>query len=531
MPGTRLNETERRLRDSWNTNRFGAFPRLKSISIQAPTGRGLRGIHDLRVDFAFPVTFLSGRNGCGKSTLLSLAALAFHGVRGHIPSSSRRRAGTGADEFGYYTFQDFFYRGPGDSDVSGVQISWEFIGAPLVSLSKKSDKWMHYERRPPRPVEFLGLSRAIPAIELPALRNQFGLTATPRVAPVTEEARAQLQRALNRPYPTAEVLTGARYAIRRSSSANGYTSFNMGTGEDALIGLFARLQEIPEGALVVIEELEAGLHPAAQQRVAQALVEIALRRRLQIVGSTHSHHILDQLPREARILVIRDGDSHRVFSSPSAQFALSEMAGTSECELLVLCEDSFAASLVQQMLPKSLRRRVAVKNCGGKTQLALQAQSHLRLVERAKCLIVWDGDVSETEAAGYVAAAKATFPHPSAHRRLSWTRLPGGACPERWALEIAKTIGLQRITSHFRFDSDAEAATALACCGHSDPHSIIYELAQQVNLPEETVADGLAACAALGDDESSEAFANIVQSILDGNIVAGANPAREVGGS
>ena len=252
MPGTRLNDTERDLLRAWQAERFGRFPLLQSLAISAPAGRGLRGIRSLKAELRYPVTFFSGQNGSGKSTLLSLAALAFHGLAGHFPSNSRRRTGSGAAAFGYYTFQDFFHRGPGDADVSGVQICWGFSGRAEVSISKQSDKWMRYERRPARPVEFLGLSRAVPAIEFSWLRNHFGLTTTPRIAPLTAEARGHLERVLGRQYSSAEVLNGSRYAIRRSASADGYTSFNMGTGEDALIGLLARLSAVPQGSLVVI---------------------------------------------------------------------------------------------------------------------------------------------------------------------------------------------------------------------------------------------------------------------------------------
>lgn len=524
MPGTRLNESERKLAHVWEGGHFGPFPLLKTISVRAPTGRGLRGIRDLSVELGYPVTFFSGQNGCGKSTLLSLATLAFHGYPGHIPSGSRRRTGIGTKEFGYYTFQDFFHRGPGDPDVSGVQICWGFSSGAEVSISKQSNKWMRYERRPARPVEFLGLSRAVPAIELPTLRHHFGLATRPAIAPLTEEARKQLGRVLGREYPSAAVLNGSRHAIRRSGREGGYTSFNMGTGEDSLIGLLARLEAVPQGTLVVIEELEAGLHPAAQQRVAQALVEIAWSRKLQIIGSTHSHHVLDQLPRQARILVVREGVAHRIVKSPSTKFALSEMAESSECELLILCEDEFAAGLIHHMLPKSMRRRVLVKSCGAKSELALQAQSHLRLDERARCLVLWDGDVSDGEAQKYVECARNRFPLENSEHRLSWSRLPGESCPETWALKIARTAGLSEVRAQFNLESDDEAEAALSHCGLGDPHSLAHDLAQQVGLSEEVVATGLAVSVARAATEARELLVDTVQSVLDGKAPAARHP-------
>jgi energy-coupling factor transporter ATP-binding protein EcfA2 len=194
MPGTRLNDTERRLLRAWTNGDFSDHPQLKSISISAQNGGGLRGISNLEIEFNYPVTFISGQNGCGKSTVLALAALGFHGEPGHLPTNAKRFSGRGAARFGYYTFKDFFHRGPGDADFTGIQIKWQYSDISPVSISKQSDKWMRYERRPARPVEFLGLSRAVPAIELSTLRNQFGVTARSVSAPLDAHARQHLER-------------------------------------------------------------------------------------------------------------------------------------------------------------------------------------------------------------------------------------------------------------------------------------------------------------------------------------------------
>lgn len=496
MPGTRLSALEQRMQSSWESDSGRPFPSLRSISITSAVGQGLRGIRNLRIDFRFPVTFLSGKNGSGKSTVLSLAALAFHGVPGHIPGSARRIAGSEGSEYGYFTFQDFFHRGPGDSDVSGIGISWEFRGADPVSIAKQSDKWMRYERRPPRPVEFLGISRAIPSIELPALRNHFGVSATPSARPLSAESASRLGQVLARSYPGAEVLSGSRYAIRRCGGVAGYTSFNMGAGEDALITILARLEAVPTGSLVVIEELETGLHPAAQRRLVGALVQIANDRRLQIIGSTHSEHVLDQLPRVARILILKEGDLHRAIGSPSSKFALSEVSEEAQSELLVMCEDEFAAALIRQFLPAQLRRRVDIRACGAKSELALQAASFLRLVDRSKCLVIWDGDVSDVEAQGYVGAATSRFSVSDADYRLAWTKMPGSSCPERWSLDVLKTIGLAEVVARFGFASREEAISTLERCGLANPHAIPHELSQALGLPEQEVVSGIAACVA-----------------------------------
>jgi hypothetical protein len=101
-------------------------------------------------------------------------------------------------DFTYFTFRDFFHRGPGDSAVKDVALTWKYDNStPEVSLIKKTDKWMRYERRPKRAVEFLGISRAVPPIELSYLRSNFNADiAGISPAPLTAEARRVVERIL-----------------------------------------------------------------------------------------------------------------------------------------------------------------------------------------------------------------------------------------------------------------------------------------------------------------------------------------------
>lgn len=142
----------KKLSAAWASQQSGPFPFLRGFSIKAPSNSGLRGLQDLEIELGFPVVFLSGANGSGKSTLLALSALAFHGVEGHVPVAARSSKVIGRKRMGYFTFQDFFHRGPGDQDVSGLEIEWRYSGGiKPVKLSKQSNKWMRYERRHKRP--------------------------------------------------------------------------------------------------------------------------------------------------------------------------------------------------------------------------------------------------------------------------------------------------------------------------------------------------------------------------------------------
>ena len=87
MPGFRLNDTEKHLRDWWNSSNSFVSPVLKGISIRGSPG--LRGICEMDITFDYPLTVICGQNGSGKTTLLSLSALAFHAPDRHYSFQAR----------------------------------------------------------------------------------------------------------------------------------------------------------------------------------------------------------------------------------------------------------------------------------------------------------------------------------------------------------------------------------------------------------------------------------------------------------
>lgn len=517
MPGIHLSEVEKKLKKAWDSNNFGETPLLKSIEIDANGGSGLRGIKSLRMDFDYPVTFFTGQNGAGKSTLLALAALAYHGVPGHVASLAKSWTEHEEGDFTYFTFRDFFHRGPGDPAVKDVILTWRYDDkAPEVSLEKKTEKWMRYERRPKRAVEFLGISRAVPPIELSYLRSNFNADiAGISPAQLTDATRKVVEKILGRKYPKVEEINRKKFTIRRTSES-GYTSFNMGAGEDSLIALLAQLSQLPKGSLVVIDEIETALHPAAQRKLVEALLQLSWDRKLQIIGSTHSHHIIDNLPRVARKLIVREQEAHRIVSSPTTMLALSEISEQQNKELLIICEDPFAASLLTTALSAHLRKRVDIQACGAKSELARYARSHLRVASKARCLIVWDGDVPHKEAEGYLNSAKAQIPDADVgiDARLSWTCLPGTVSPEQWALDIAQSDGLAHVISEFGLETNDHALTVLAQCGADDVHDIPYELAQATGLKEEDAAQGLVRCAVTAARDQLQPVVDLIQKKL-----------------
>lgn len=473
MPGRSKSDPERRLAARWRDASKYQYPVLRGISIDAG---GLRGLTDLTVEFRFPLTVVTGQNGSGKSTLLALAALAFHTVPGHMPLNALRPPRRNEDST-YYTFGDFFFRGWGDDPATGLAVTWRYEdrnGSRDVRFKRTSErKWMKYERRPRRPVHYIGISRAVPAIERRALRGHFPSSGdAPSDHLLDASATEQISRVLGRPYQELAVRESQSHSIRRAATttlgSTRYSSFNMGAGEDCVVELFHILNECPVGSLIVIEELELGLHPAAVARLAPELVDLCLKRGLQIVTSTHSAELVDMVPREARILLQRGAPP---LLGPSARHALGELTGSPQRELLIACEDEFATRVIEESLSGGLRRRCRVSAIGSKEELAQFAKHHVVSAEREQVLIVWDGDVRDSE----IHRMTRGIASDDRYARVHWMSLPGDLPPEAWALEqLGAAEGLAALARELN-DSELAAGGYLASLATRSNHHDLGE--------------------------------------------------------
>lgn len=80
-----------------------------------------------------------------------------------------------------------------------------------------------------------------------------------------------------------------------------------------VLAIAAALLSVPEGSLVVIEEVDNGVHPPRVEKLAARIREIALRRDLRVLLTSHNATMLDALPPEGLsdvVLCHRDPHDH-----------------------------------------------------------------------------------------------------------------------------------------------------------------------------------------------------------------------------
>ena len=79
-----------------------------------------------------------------------------------------------------------------------------------------------------------------------------------------------------------------------------------------VLAVAAAVLSAPEGGLVVVEELDAGVHPSRAGALLSRLIAVAARRSVRILTTSHHPALLDAVPDDALggvILCLRDSDS------------------------------------------------------------------------------------------------------------------------------------------------------------------------------------------------------------------------------
>lgn len=130
-----------------------------------------------------------------------------------------------------------------------------------------------------------------------------------------------------------------------------YSEAFAGSGETAAAILVNELWNIPEHSLVLLDEPEVSLHPGAQKQLIKFILEQAIKKKLQVVISTHSPSIVELLPTEA-IKVFQEAEGGRVEIVPnvSASEAFFSLGHEVTDKINVIVEDELARLLISGVL-------------------------------------------------------------------------------------------------------------------------------------------------------------------------------------
>ncbi len=415
-----LSAEMRRLQNKWATAQ--SWPRrLEWLEIT-----GIRGWTGQRIDFQFPIVALVGENGSGKSTVLQAAAAAYR-------SAPKDRYAS-----------DFFPDTPFEK-IEGATIRYSYRqgqDSQTKTVRKPTNRWRGNPERPERSVQYIDLRRIQPVgarmgyariLKSGVAEGAFVAFDLPRLQRLTQIVGKQYTSAgisvtdagADKPVPVLQ-LGGLRYS-----------GFHQGAGEIAAAELLA--VDYPKYSIVLIDEIETSLHPRAQRRLMRDLAKVARDREIQIILTTHSPYVLDELPPEARIYLMDGAGGKTAVVGVSPEFAMTRMDDEQhpECDLYV--EDNRAATLVSEILVASdrdlLSRAKLIPYGAASVGMALGIMASQNRFPRPS-LVFLDGD--QAAAPGCIVLPGEDAPERVVYEGLRGQNWPGVA--ERVARGPAETI-------------------------------------------------------------------------------------------
>jgi len=351
----------------------------------------VRAFHQETVAFDFPVTALIGTNGGGKSTILGAAAIAYKSVRPSLffPKSSI-----------------------GDDSMSNWSIGYDLIdksknATQLIQRSArfKNAKWARDDLID-RPVLYFGIQRTVPAGErrefkkFATINYQFTGSTVALQQTIQNQVAKILGKDVSR-FQRADISQKEQFYIGGDGTIT-YSEFHFGAGESSVLRMVSLIESAPENALVLIEEIENGLHPVAVRRMVEYLMDVATRRSIQSIFTTHSEDALGPLPHEA-IWSSIDGKAQQGRVSIEA---LRAITGRIDETMAIFVEDVFAKEWVSAIIRNSAPAHIdeigiyAVSGQSRAVNIHLGHQDNPALDGMLKSLCILDGDSSEREDLG-----------------------------------------------------------------------------------------------------------------------------------
>ena len=198
-----------------------------------------------------------------------------------------------------------------------------------------------------------------------------------------------------------------------------------------------------DGALVLIGEVEAGLHPWVQQLLMLHLQQLALRNDLQIIVTSHSPVILDAVPARGRIFLDRDEESGKIIVRPPYRDVIQNaLYGRSSEVLKLLCEDEIVEGILKGIFDLLLSKErikwesVQIGRDTGASEFPMHARALAKFGQLQNTVFILDGDQRDGEITQKIQAV-------AGHGiNIPILFLPGSGAPENWVWEKLRQISI-----------------------------------------------------------------------------------------
>ena len=412
-----------------------------------------RHIYGMDMEFGKRITAIAGQNGTGKSSILGLV--------GHIFTYSKKDTSikTLANKNFETVYSDIFkfsypeFDKPKTHNYEIELSNREKI--PVISydrIEKGKDKTLRFRvgkslkggGKIKYPVIYLGLRRLFPLAQEDKIRfnNKINLDTDEKeiYQKMHNEILLLSEKIIPEYIETANKNSYGARTKKYDSVGNSAGQDNIGQIITAILS-FRRLKKLKgneyAGGILLIDEIDSTLYPAAQTKLIKKLFRWSQDLNLQIIFTTHSLEILEfisskyQESNDCKIIYLSNssGSIRNVQDEVSIKEIINDLrvvppSNEKYNKIPVFCEDEEARLWVKNLLPLQTRNKLGlVSETFGAGELKQWASKKIPPLKRS--IFVLDGDVKTIK---------------KANRKSKLVLLPGKESPEKLFYDYLQSL-------------------------------------------------------------------------------------------
>lgn len=320
-----------------------------------------RHITNLELHFNHPISIISGSNCSGKtSVLMTIACSHYNFDRKNVANGTWERATwshlvrfTNHDVQAEDWIYHIEYR-EGDHQKNGreyrkyISKKWGGAGKKGGQIGKPTNRHSAGGRH----VCLIDLNRINPGRHLTSSAYNRARQATVTAMANQNDINEYLSYILETKYTIGKLTEVADNNVYKFCAGNvyNYSSFNTASGEDVLVNLLGQILHMPDYSLILIDELEVGLHPKIQRRLMDVIYIISQRQHKQFIITSHSYAIIDSVPKSSRIFIENNTGSFIARPGLSTYESLTRMDSEAFPITMIYVEDEESKLIIDNAI-------------------------------------------------------------------------------------------------------------------------------------------------------------------------------------
>lgn len=266
-------------------------------------------ITDTEINFIHPLTVLTGKNGSGKTSVMKMIEILKNNEKPQYEFFETEIDDAGLTNASFEFILDnakYIYKRVGknkwtsnvNQKINKISFAWikpkVMIGAVDKSLlydsigkNEKKDKKVEYIIKQSKKMKQNNLEKSQKKI----------------VNCLSPKGIIQVNKILQKEYVEIKIIkhkyfSGTWGATVIFNDGVSYSEYNAGSGEFLIVNIVNEICKMPKQSIILLDEPETSLHPGAQKRLMNYILNTIIEQKLQYIISTHSTYIVNMLPKE-----------------------------------------------------------------------------------------------------------------------------------------------------------------------------------------------------------------------------------------